>query len=469
MCSPTAGKRGNYMAVTKIWDVEGWIGQVVNYVQNPDKTDSRVFSPTDLQGLLDVMDYVTQDYKTEKQYFVTGIHCSPAIAREQMIMIKQKYGKTDGKVAYHGYQSFKPGEVMPEVAHEIGVKLANELWGDRFQILVATHLDKDHLHNHFVINSVSYADGKKYNDCTRTYYQMREASDRLCREYGLTVIQDPQSGKSQPYAVWKAEKEGAETWYDYIREDIDSTISQSATLKQFLQKLTQRGYTVKTGGKYFAVRPKGKERFVRLKTLGQAYTKDAIIRHILDFHGKKNPQPTFLPILQKRYKLRPISSLHETKHLTSYQRCYFQWLYMMGLLPKNRIAPTYRTPEQRAALVKIDMYSRIAVLLTSKNIKTPTDLKEFEKSLHNEVICLRKERSKLSQYCRTLANPESLKMLDNKKNDITNRLRVIRKDLKCCGEILRLSIVIREKIYEQHENTQIGKKYERSREKGSSI
>ena len=99
MCSPTAGKRENFMAVTKIWDVEGWIGQVVNYVQNPDKTDSRVYSPTDLQGLLDVMDYVTQNYKTEKQYFVTGIHCSPSIAREQMIMIKQKYGKTDGKVA----------------------------------------------------------------------------------------------------------------------------------------------------------------------------------------------------------------------------------------------------------------------------------------------------------------------------------------------------------------------------------
>ena len=321
------------MAVTKIWDVEGWIGQVVNYVQNPDKTDSRVYSPTDLQGLLDVMDYVTQDHKTEKQYFVTGIHCSPAIAREQMIMIKQKYGKTDGKVAYHGYQSFKPGELIPEVAHAIGVKLANELWGDRFQVLVATHLDKNHLHNHFVINSVSYADGKKYNDCTRTYYQMREASDRLCREYGLTVIQDPQSGKSQPYAVWKAKKEGAETWYDYIREDIDSTISQSATLKQFIQKLTQRGYTVKTRGKYLAVRPKGKRRFVRLKTLGQTYTEDAIIRRILDFHGKKNPQPSFLPIRPQRYKSRPISCLRETKHLTSYQRCYIHWLYIMGLLP----------------------------------------------------------------------------------------------------------------------------------------
>lgn len=398
------------MAVTKIWDVEGWIGQVVNYVQNPEKTDSRVYSPTDLQGLLDVMDYVTQDYKTEMQYYVTGIHCSPAIAREQMIMIKQKYGKSDGKVACHGYQSFKPGEVMPEVAHEIGVKLANELWGDRFQVLVATHLDKNHLHNHFVINSVSYADGKKYNDCTRTYYQMREASDRLCREYGLTVIQDPQSGKLQPYAVWKAEKEGAETWYDYIREDIDSTISQSATLKQFLQKLTQIGYTVKTGGKYFAVRPKGKERFVRLKTLGQAYTEEAIIRRILDIHGNKNPQPRFLPTLQKRYKSRPISSLGEAKHLTSYQRCYIQWLYMMGLLPKNRIAPTYRTPEQRAALVKIDMYSRIAVLLTSRDIKTPVDLKKFESVLQNEAITLQKERNKMSQYCRTLANPELLKI-----------------------------------------------------------
>ena len=133
----------------------------------------------------------------------------------------------------------------------------------------------------------------------------------------------------------------------------------------------------------------------------------------------------------------------------------------MGLLPKNWIAPSYITPEQRAALVKIDMYSRIAVLLTSKNIKTPADLKEFETSLNNEAITLRKERNKISQYCRTLANPESRKTLDNKKNEITYRLRIIRKDLKCCEEILRLSAIIREKISEQHENMQIRKKYER--------
>ena len=180
-------------------------------------------------------------------------------------------------------------------------------------------------------------------------------------------------------------------------------------------------------------------------------------------HGKKNPQPRFLPILQNGYKSRPIASLRETKHLTSYQRCYIHWLYVMGLLPKNRIAPSYRTPEQRAALAKIDMYSRIAVLLTSKNIKTPADLKVFESVLQNEAITLQKERKKMSQYCHTLANPESRKTLDNKKNKITYRLRVIRKDLKCCGEILSLSAVIRENIQERHNTAQKWKESERSR------
>ena len=206
-----------------------------------------------------------------------------------------------------------------------------------------------------------------------------------------------------------------------------------------------------------------------MKTLGQTYTEDTIIRRILDFHGKKNLQPRFLPTLPKRYKSTPISSLRETKHLTSYQRCYFQWLYIMGLLPKNRIAPSYRTPEQRAALVKIDLYSRIAVLLTSRNIKTPADLKEFEKNLQNEAITLRKERNKISQHCRILSNPESLKTLDSEKNGITYRLHVIRNDLKCCGEILRMSTLINNNAKERHDKTRNRKRYDRSREMMSQI
>ena len=161
------------MATTKIWPVRGWLGQVVHYVENKEKTAGTVFTEQDIQGLRDVMDYALQDYKTEKQFYVSGINCIPDMARQEMLLTKKQFGKEGGIVAFHAYQSFKPGEVTPDQAHTLGKQLARELWGDRFQVLVATHLDKSHIHNHFVLNSVSYIDGKRYNDCKSTYALLR--------------------------------------------------------------------------------------------------------------------------------------------------------------------------------------------------------------------------------------------------------------------------------------------------------
>ncbi|MBQ9719989.1 MAG: relaxase/mobilization nuclease domain-containing protein, partial [Oscillospiraceae bacterium] len=179
------------MATTAIWSVKGNLGRVVDYAANPEKT---TYTPADLQGLRDVMNYATQDYKTEEQRYVSGVNCAPEIAREQMLLVKRQFGKEGGVIAFHGYQSFAPGEVTPEQAHEIGVELAKRLWGDRFQVIVATHLDRAHLHNHFVLNSVSFVDGKKYNYCKASYALMRRTSDELCREHGLSVIEQPERG-----------------------------------------------------------------------------------------------------------------------------------------------------------------------------------------------------------------------------------------------------------------------------------
>lgn len=115
------------------------------------------------------MNYATQDYKTEEQRYVSGVNCIPEIARDKMLLVKRQFGKEGGIVAFHAYQSFAPGEATPEQAHEIGLELARRLWGERFQVIVATHLDKKHIHNHFVLNSVSFVDGKKYNDCKASY------------------------------------------------------------------------------------------------------------------------------------------------------------------------------------------------------------------------------------------------------------------------------------------------------------
>ena len=154
------------MATTSIWRVKGWLGKVVIYAENPEKTANPKFyadqelAEHDGQQLSDVIRYAVNSEKTQKtgnedgaplHRFVSGINCSPATARDEMLAVKKRFGKEDGTVAYHGYQSFAPGEATPELAHEIGVKLATRLWGDRYQVIVATHLDKEnHLHNHFV-------------------------------------------------------------------------------------------------------------------------------------------------------------------------------------------------------------------------------------------------------------------------------------------------------------------------------
>ena len=172
------------MAVTKIWTIKDSLQRVLDYAANPDKTE--------YDALAQTLHYAENDAKTklnESAQLVTGIHCRADHAWEDMRAVQERFGKTDGVVALHAYQSFREGEVTPEQCHEIGVALARKVWGKRFQVLVATHMNTDNLHNHFVINSVSYVDGKKYEQRRSQYTEFRAASDKLCREYGLSVVE----------------------------------------------------------------------------------------------------------------------------------------------------------------------------------------------------------------------------------------------------------------------------------------
>lgn len=284
------------MATTSIWRVKGWPGKVVIYAENPEKTANpkfyadRELTEQDGQQLSDVIRYAVNSEKTQEtgsedgaplHRFVSGINCSPATARDEMLAVKKRFGKEDGTVAYHGYQSFAPGEATPELAHEIGVKLATRLWGDRYQAIVATHLDKEnHLHNHFVVNTVSFADGIKYHRTKKDYHEMQTVSDELCREYGLSVIEHPQQGQGKQYGEWRAEQEQRPTWRGLIRTDIDEAIRQAMTERQFFDNLRKKGYEVKIG-KDISVRPPGKERFVRLiRNFGEDYSIEQILNRV---------------------------------------------------------------------------------------------------------------------------------------------------------------------------------------------
>ena len=247
------------MAVTKIWTIKDSLQRVLDYAANPDKTE--------YDALAQTLHYAENDAKTklnESAQLVTGIHCRANHAWEDMRAVQERFGKTDGVVALHAYQSFREGEVTPEQCHEIGVALARKVWGKRFQVLVATHMNTDNLHNHFVINSVSYVDGKKYEQRRSQYAEFRAASDKLCREYGLSVVEQPKA------------KEPAR--YTRMQEAIDQACEDASTPEDFHRALYRQGYIFGSdpNRKYATIRARDGGRAVRLYRLGEEYDLPAI-------------------------------------------------------------------------------------------------------------------------------------------------------------------------------------------------
>ena len=460
------------MATTSIWRVKGWLGKVVIYAENPEKTANpkfyadRELTEQDGQELSDVIRYAVNSRKTQKadnedcavvHRFVSGINCSPSTARDEMLAVKKRFGKENGTVAYHGYQSFAPGEATPEMAHEIGMKLAARLWGDRYQVIVATHLDKEnHLHNHFVLNTVSFVDGIKYHRTKKDYHDMQTVSDELCREYRLSVIENPQYGKAKQYGEWRAEQEQRPTWRGLIRADIDEAIRQSMTERQFFDNLRKKGYEVKIG-KDISVRPPGKERFVRLmRNFGEDYSLDSIRRRILSQSRPERKKPEQTP---KILRVRLIGSLKTARKLTGFRALYVHYCYLLGIFPKNR-------PQQnrkrlhfllREDLLKLDAITAETRLLIGHRIDTAEQLFCYRDEVNGKIEALTSDRKQLYKAQRTAAvksDPEKAAEVKAQIAALSKELTSLRKEVVLCNSIAERSGVIQEKIKAVREDEQ---------------
>ena len=476
------------MATTSIWRVKGWLGKVMIYVENPEKTENPAFyEPSDQPGrqdLSDVIEYAVNREKTEwieadqegeeiLHQFVSGVNCNPGTAREEMLAVKHRFGKEDGVIAYHGYQSFAPGEATPEIAHEIGVKLARQLWGDKYQVLVATHLDKaHHLHNHFVVNTVSFVDGIKYHRTGKDYRAMREVSDALCREYGLSVIENPQPGKSKQYGEWKAEQEGRPTWRGIIRNEVDEAIRQSMTERQFFDNLRRRGYEIKSG-KDVSVRPPGKERFFRLeRNFGEDYSLEGIRRRILEQSRPERPLPE--PEAKKHYAVLR-GNFKDSRKITGFRALYFHYCYLLGIFPKNRPNNNKRLHFLlREDLRQMEAISEEARLLARNRIDTAGQLSSYQESLNGKIELLTAERKTLYRKQRTVAvksDPAALAEVKDRIAAISKELSTLRREVRLCDDIARRSGVIREKIQavrEDENNRKEMKRDEQFRRRGGT-
>ena len=458
------------MATTSIWSVKGWLGKLVIYIENPEKTKNPAYfekqgmTTEQAQGLSDVIDYASQDSKTQlsdeqteiTRRFVSAINCHTDTARDEMMATKAHYDKTEGVVAYHGYQSFAIGEATPEIAHEIGIKLAERLWGDKYQVLVATHLDKgNHLHNHFVLNNVSMIDGKKYYRSESDYYNMQKQSDTLCYEYGLSVIEDAERGKSKHYGEWKAEKENRPTYRSLIKGDLDKAIAESMTERQLWDNLYKKGYHIKFG-KDITLRPEGKDRGLKLRrNFGDDYGIDAIRRRILSQSRpdrQRGAGHNAAPGTRLEKRIRVVGNIYKAKKMTGLRALYFYYLYRMGVLPKRKEP----NPKRVYFLFREDIrhmqsIARETRLLVTNKIDTAEQLAAYKESVTAKIITLSGNRKKLRYRLRSIKDEGELAAAKTEIAALSEKIGELRQEVRLCEGIEKRSGEMKEKLHRANE------------------
>jgi len=362
---------------------------------------------------------------------IGGINCFPNTAYRDMMQTKRRWDKANRRIqGYHVIHSFAPGEVTPEKAQEIGMELARRLVGDRFEAVVSTHTDHDHVHCHIVFNSVSCTDGKMYRDNFKAYFgDIRGISNEISRENDLSVIEPRNKGKH--YAEWSAEQNGKPTVRGLIRQDIDAALHDAFTLQSFYEALQKRGYTIKRGAnvKHTAVKPPGSERYFRLDSLGNGYTeadiRDRLNRSRTEPDVQEMPERIYLP--QKRYKVKRRSpARREKRKLSGLRRLYLHYLYLLSPpRPRRRPVPF----PVRAEVRRLDQYKRQFALLHKYRINNESQLSMLADALQADIDSLVLSRREL--YRRKRGGED----VSAEIKQISLALRPIRRELKCCQQI----------------------------------
>ena len=444
------------MAITKVFAIRVRLDDRVKYVTNGEKTT------------LDAgIAYAVNPEKTEQNFFVSTLNCSSSeTAFSQMMDTKRTFGKTDGVLGYHFIQSFAPGEVTPEQAHAIGVEFSRQLFGTDFEVVIGTHLDKHHLHNHIVINSVSCADGRKYHSDPAGYYnKVRAISDAICRENELSVITP--KGKGKHYAEWNAEQQGKPTIRSMIRDDIDSIISEAYTFQSFLMLLQKKGYVVKHGPnrKYTTVQPPGAKRAIRLDSLGEGYTEEAIKQRLIrQRSGGTGGMVLHTPTTVKRYRLHGKLRTAPKKKITGFKALYLRYLYLLH--GSRRIKRRHRADfSLRQDLIRLEQYQKQFRYLMEQDITTASELEQRIAGLEWDIQQLTEQRKPLYYERRNTEDEQAKEQVSLEIDRHTASLREKRRELALCRRIQADIPQVSEQVRQaQEEQNEILRKEERQHE-----
>lgn len=427
------------MATTSLWHIKGQLCDLIDYVENPEKSELT----SDMQNFVNVFSYDINPNKTNKQQFVTAINCKKEIALEQMILTKKQFNKEDKYIAWHGYQSFKPDEVTPELCHEIGVKLAKQMWGDRFQVIVSTHLDKDHLHNHFCFNSVSFLDGKKYNYSKSELQRLRDTSDLICKEYGLSVIETSNKSKAPSRTLYLAEKNNEPTKYNLMRTAIDEAIAISPVPKEFVRIMRKKGYIVDINPqrKYATIRSVNDSRNTRLKTLGEKYDWHNIVEQINTQDGftlfpaykEFNRENKTKYIKPQKYVFK--GSFATVEKIKGLKALYLYYCYRLGYLPKKKQHKPL-SPEMREAWRKVDRYSNQVILISKYKFDDANDVQQFVDDSQEQVAIITNQRNQIYNKLRRCKDTDKISTLKFERDCCSAKLKRLRNEIKTANTIL---------------------------------
>ncbi len=407
------------MATTSIWSIKNNLKQSINYLINPEKTINKDYGKNNY-NYLESYSNKDYDFKNEKAEYVSCINCSEYDPYGDMKFTKEQYRKTDNVLAFHGYQSFKEGEVTADIAHEIGVKFAEEMFRD-YEVVVATHQNTNHIHNHFIINSVSYKTGKKYNNNRANLAKLRQISDSICAEYGLSVLDEDISYKN----TYK-HKVLNDDYYKILKEDLDNVISYSVTLKQVVERLKKLNYQVYFRNGILTIYKDGYDKVRIEKTFGIDYSIDSINKRLY-----LSRQIVFKPLPQRTIFEEYSRS---NKHHKGIYGLYLYYCYLLNVFPQ-KYPKQYLPYSIRKEVKKLNEYSEQVNFMATNKIETKENLDNFAKTNYEEYKNLIGKRENLwKRYHRAKTEEDKSEILAE-INSIQPTIRDLRKYDKYCKDI----------------------------------
>ena len=372
-----------------------------------------------------------------------------------MMDTKTIWEKKDGVLGYHAFQSFVEGEVTADKAHLIGMKLAEEMWGDRFEVIVTTHINTNHIHNHFVINSVSFKDGKKFNNCNENYALLRHLSDSLCQEYGLNVLDNKKIKVNKVnYENFYQRYVKKNTYHSIAKQDLDRAIGMAYSYKDFENIMVKMGYEIKNRYGKLSINRQPYKKNIRIeRAFGSDYSIESIEKRIelesatrvpfIEAYNPANQKKTFEE--HKKEKAHGIYGL------------YKYYCYILGVYTKDYPSKIL-TPAMRVEVKKLDQISKQTQLLVNHKIETYQQLLFYKDTINQDIKDLSSKRENLWRKIKRTKDDNEKVLIRQEIDTLTRLLEPKRKEVVLCEGIEKRLGVVKDNIKEFEEEKAKGDK-----------